>query len=387
MVRYRPDSLCPAALGAGNGGGVAMEKVVVCCLYFIVYSSRFTNVKHKLLIITLISITGVAISCVVGIYFTLYSPNFNIHGSQPKYIYIYETGKDFDSLCRTLKDSIGCKQMRAFEWLSKMRAYPTNIKSGRYAVEPDMSVHSLLNSLRLGKQAPVRLTFNNVRTLYELSDRISEQLMLDSAALMRELTDEQKCANLGFTTETIGVLFLPDTYEVWWNISAEKLIARMKREYDAFWTEARRKKAASLHLSPIEVSILASIVEEETSVTEEYPIVAGLYINRLFKGMLLQADPTVKYAVGDFTLKRILTVHLETESPYNTYLHAGLPPGPIRIPSPKSINAVLDRTVHHYIYMCAKDDFSGRHNFAVTLSEHNRNAEAYRRELNRRGIY
>jgi UPF0755 protein len=181
-------------------------------------------------------------------------------------------------------------------------------------------------------------------------------------------------------------MFIPNTYEVYWNTPAEKLIERMKREYDVFWNNDRRRKAENIRLTPIEVSILASIVEEETAAPDEYPIVAGLYLNRLYKGMMLQADPTVKFAVGDFSLRRILNRHLEVDSPYNTYMYAGLPPGPIRIPSPKSIDAVLNHTVHNYLYMCAKEDFSGRHNFAVTLKEHNKNAEKYRAELNRRGI-
>ena len=210
--------------------------------------------------------------------------------------------------------------------------------------------------------------------------------MINNDELLSYLGDEDYCRSLGFDAVTIKTMFIPNTYEVYWNTPADKLVERMKREYDSFWNDERLKKAENIRLSPIEVSILASIVEEETAVPEEYPVVAGLYINRLYKNMPLQADPTVKYAVGDFTLRRILNIHLEVESPYNTYLNGGLPPGPIRIPSVRGIDAVLNYTKHNYIYMCANDDFSGRHNFAVTLSEHNRNAQKYRAELNRRGI-
>jgi UPF0755 protein len=210
--------------------------------------------------------------------------------------------------------------------------------------------------------------------------------MLSAGDLMQRLTDTAYCASLGFNTETVKAMFIPNTYEVYWNISADRLISRMKREYDAFWTEQRLAKAKAIGLTPVEVSVLASVVEEETAVAAEYPVVAGLYINRLRRGMLLQADPTVRYAVGDFTLRRILFAHLETDSPYNTYIYSGLPPAPIRIPTMMGLDGVLNHAKHNYLYMAAREDFSGRHNFAVTLAEHNRNANRYRAELNRRNI-
>jgi len=326
----------------------------------------------------------VVIVCGTGVYYIMYKPNFNISGI--KYITIYEDHKDFESLCNVLQDSAGCRRIHLFKILAEYRRYPQNMKSGRYAIEPDMNNHQVLNRLRFGQQTPVRITFNNIRLLDELASRLTGQLMISEAELLSFLQDEKRCTSLGFDTITIKTLFIPNTYEVYWNIPAEKLMERMKREYDAFWNESRINKAKALRLSPVEVSILAAIVEEETAMPDEYPVVAGLYINRLYKGMLLQADPTVKYAVGDFSLRRLLTVHTETESPYNTYLHGGLPPGPIRIPSINAIDAVLNYTKHHYLFMCAKEDFSGRHNFAVTLSEHNRNAQKYHAELNRRGI-
>src|SRR5690554_6850026 len=182
-------------------------------------------------------------------------------------------------------------------------------------------------------------------------------------------------------------MFIPNTYQVYWDTSVKGLTDRMKKEYDAFWNSKRKKRAEEIGLTPLEVSTLASIVEEEATYADEYPIVAGLYLNRIKRGMRLEADPTVKYAVGDPTLRRILFKHLEVESPYNTYKNDGLPPGPIRIPSIKGIDAVLNPTEHNYLFMCAKDDLSGRHNFAVTHAEHARNARAYQRALNERGIY
>ncbi|MDR0700262.1 MAG: endolytic transglycosylase MltG [Tannerella sp.] len=338
----------------------------------------------KLLYTGIIIILVIIAACGFGVYYMLYMPNFTPSGT--KYVHICEDDKNFDRLCEELRDSAGCENIRLFEHLARLRKYPENMKSGRYAVEPGMNNNTLLNRLRRGQQSPVHLTFNNVRSTYDLTEKLSAQLMPDKDDFLMYLDNEDYCRSLGFDTVTIKTMFIPNTYEVYWNISTDKLIKRMKREYDTFWTTDRLKKAANIRLSPVQVSILASIVEEETAIPEEYPVIAGLYINRLMKGMPLQADPTIKYAVRDFSLRRILNKHLEVDSPYNTYLQEGLPPGPIRIPSIKGIDAVLNYMHHNYLYMCAKEDFSGRHNFAVTLKEHNRNAERYRAELNRKGI-
>ena len=323
-------------------------------------------------------------TCGTVLYYIMYVPNFKI--PETKYIYIREDNKDFELLCKVLQDSAGCRQIQLFKILAEYRKYPANMKPGRYAIDPDMNSHAVLNRLRFGQQTPVRITFNNLRLTGELANRLSEQLMIREEELLSLLQDEKRCESLGFNTTTIKTMFIPNTYEVYWNISAEKLLERMKREYATFWNESRLNKAKALRLSPVEVSVLASIVEEETAVPDEFPVVAGLYINRLYKGMLLQADPTLKYAAGDFSIRRLLNRHKEVESPYNTYLYAGLPPGPIRFSTIQGIDAVLNYTKHNYLYMCAKEDFSGRHNFAVTLAEHNRNAEKYWAELNRRGI-
>jgi UPF0755 protein len=316
-------------------------------------------------------------------YRLLYAPGF----MNRKVVYIYIDGnRSFDALCRQLVDSAACIRIECFKLLAQALKYPENMKTGRYTVAPHMSHWALLNDLRRGQQTAARVTFHNIRFVDDLAERLDEQLMLSKEDLLQRLNDPDFCQSLGFTTETIGALFIPNTYETYWNISPEKFLQRMEREYEAFWNDERRKKAVAIPLTPIETAILASIVEEETAATDEYPVVAGLYLNRLRRGIPLQADPTVKFAVGDFSLQRILFEHLEVDSPYNTYLYTGLPPGLLRIPSPKAIDAVLDYTRHRYLYMCAKDDFSGRHNFAVTLAEHNRNANRYRAELNRRNI-
>ncbi|WP_280748543.1 endolytic transglycosylase MltG [Parabacteroides sp. PF5-9] len=316
-------------------------------------------------------------------YRLVYASNF-----EPKetvYIYIDEN-KDFDNLCRQLADSANCQHIQSFRQLAEILDYPSAMWTGRYAVKGGMNNRMLLNNLRRGQQEATRVTFNNIRILDDLAARLDEQLMFDQTDLLSLLNDPAYCDSLGFTTETVKAMFIPNTYEVYWNISADRFMQRMKKEYDAFWTEQRQNSAKSIGLTPLDVSILASIVEEETAVADEYPIVAGLYVNRLHRGMLLQADPTVKYAVGDFTLRRVLYVHLEVDSPYNTYIYAGLPPAPIRIPTIRGLESVLNYTKHNYLYMVAKEDFSGRHNFAVSLAEHNRNADRYRAELNRRNI-
>ena len=316
-------------------------------------------------------------------YRTFYSPGFAI--DEPISVYIDEQ-TDYDGLCRQLVDSAKCTDIRIFNLITQRMDYPGHLKTGRYVVEPGMTHLALARILRNGQQTPVRITFNNIRTKEDLAEKLSAQLMFTKEDLLTLIDDEAYCKKLGFNPETIKCLFIPNTYEVYWNLTADKFMERMIREYNTFWNDERKEKAARIPLTPIEVSILASIVEEESSVIDEYPIIAGLYINRLKKGMPLQADPTVKYAVGDFTLRRILYSHLEVDSPYNTYLYTGLPPGPLRIPSIQGLNSVLNYARHNYLYMVAKEDFSGRHNFAVSLAEHNRNADRYRQELNRRGI-
>ncbi len=309
----------------------------------------------------------------------------NFVPARTTYVYIDEQ-KDFDDLCRQLTDSAGCERIGDFRQLAGWLKYPDAMRTGRYKVAPGMDNLTLLNNLRRGQQEATRVTFNNIRFVDDLAERISEQLMFTKEDLSTLLADPAYCDSLGFTPETIKAMFLPNTYEMYWNMSADRFVHRMKKEYDTFWSKGRLAKAETINLTPLQVSILASIVEEETAAGDEYPIVAGLYINRLKRGILLQADPTVKYAIGDVTLQRILFKHLEVDSPYNTYKYAGLPPAPLRIPSIKGLDAVLNYTKHNYLYMTAKEDFSGRHNFAVTLSEHNVNANRYRAELNRRNI-
>ncbi len=302
------------------------------------------------------------------------------------YIYI-KPKTDYEQVVDQLKEKTVLPSEKVFHLLAERMNYPNTVKSGRYAIEDGMTMPDVIRRLRSGHQAPVNLTFNNTRTLENLAGQLSRQLMMDSVTLLSSLHESNRAESLGFDPESFPAMFIPNTYEVYWDTSIDDLLARMKREYDAFWNESRLGKAKQIGLSPVEVSILASIVEEEATYMDEYSTVAGLYLNRLKRGMRLEADPTVKFAVGDFTLRRILYRHLEVESPYNTYKNTGLPPGPIRIPSIQAINGVLSPKSHNYLFMCAKDDLSGRHNFATTHAEHVRNATAYQRALNERGIF
>lgn len=309
--------------------------------------------------------------------------NFSI--KETTYVYV-DSQKNFNDLCNQLKDSASCKSLTSFKQLAYLIGYPDKMKTGRYAIEPGTGNLRLLKNLIGGLQSPIRITFNNIRLRTDLAQRLDDQLMVTKDELLTRFADSAYCAELGFTTETIQCMFIPNTYELYWDITSDYFMKRMQKEYKAFWTADRLAKAAKIGITPVQVSVLASIVEEETAKADEMGMVAGLYLNRLQINMPLQADPTVKYAVGDVTLKRIMFEHLQVESPYNTYKHTGLPPGPIRVPSIKGINAVLNHDQHNYIYMCAKEDFSGRHNFASTLAEHAKNANRYRAELNRRQI-
>jgi len=336
--------------------------------------------------IIIISILAIFIIAAGGALYvnSILSTKFN--ANKTVYIYVDET-KDYNRILNQIDTAAHVENMDNFKKLSAYMKYPENIKTGRYAITPDMDIRQAIRVLQSGQQSPVQLKFNNIRTKKDLAERISQQLMLPEAQLGEILNDSTIAKEYGFTIETFPSMFIPNTYEVYWDISTPNFLKRIKTEYDRFWTEERKNKAVESGLTPVEVSILASIVEEECYFSDEYPVVAGLYLNRLNRGQLLQADPTVTFAVGDFTLKRILNKHLEINSPYNTYKNTGLPPGPIRIPSIKGLDAVLNPTKHSYLYMCAKEDFSGRHNFAVTHAEHERNANRYRNELNKRRIF
>lgn len=302
-----------------------------------------------------------------------------------QYIYIDEDDTQ-DSVIAKIQPFANLIGMTTLNTLIRHSGYSENIRTGRYAIEPGDGPITIFRRLRSGRQTSLNLTIPESRTIDRLAAILSNKLMLDSATIAEALTSQEVCEKLGYDTCTIAAMFVPNTYDVYWNMSIDELLQRMQKEHDRFWKGDREAKAAEMQMTPIEVCTLASIIDEETSNNAEKPMIAGMYLNRLKEGMPLQADPTIKFALKQFELKRIYNKLLNTESPYNTYRNEGLPPGPIKIASIKGIDAVLNYTSHDYLYMCAKEDFSGTHNFARTYQEHLKNADKYTKALNERGI-
>ena len=289
----------------------------------------------------------------------------------------------FNQVLDSLSQKKMIKNIQTFKIAAKILKYDKHIMRGRYIIKAHETNYQLIKKLRKGQHYPVTFTFNNVRTISDFIQKTDKKFLFSTKELQNLLENEDFLNALGFTKETLPALFIPNTYQIYYDIDADEFVDKFKTFYHHFWNEKRLQQADAISLIPNEVTTLASIVEEENYKAFEKPIIAGVYINRLRIGMKLQADPTVKFAVGDFTLQRILFKHLETKSPYNTYMYVGLPPGPIRFPAPSTMDSVLHYTKHNYLYMCAKEDFSGEHNFAATLSEHERNAKKYRNALNK----
>lgn len=332
--------------------------------------------SRKLVIVQVVAACLIVLAAVTMV-ISIYSRPFSFEGKRVVYIDRDDTR---DSVCR----KVGMEGNHGLGLLVRLRGY--KVRTGAYEFTKADNCLDVYRRLSRGHQSPVKLVLSEQRTVDRLVGMMARQLMADSAEIASVLCDSAFYVQQGFTKATYPAFFIPNTYEVYWNTDVRKLASRLKKEYDRYWNDSRRKKAADIGLTPVEVSTLASIVDEETANNKEKPIVAGLYINRLRRGIPLQADPTVKFAVGDAGLQRILFKHLEVESPYNTYKNLGLPPGPIRIPSIQALNSVLNYAHHDYLYMCAKEDLSGTHNFAKTLSQHNANARRYQQELNRRKI-
>jgi UPF0755 protein len=308
----------------------------------------------------------------------------NVTGKQ-EYLYIH-TGANFNDVFKTIKDEGIVKDSATFYWSAQNMNYITRVKPGRYRLHEGMSNRKLINMLASGNQEAVTLSFHNLRLKEEFAGFVSKKIEPDSVAILRLLDSASFVQQYGFTTENVYTMFLPNSYQIYWNTTPEKFFKRMYANYEKFWTPERKQKAADINLDPIQVSILASIVDAEALHDDEMPTVAGLYLNRLKKGMKLEADPTVIFAQNDFTIKRVLKRYLSINSPYNTYLHTGLPPGPIMMPSVNAVNSVLDYKKSDYIYMCAKEDFSGYHNFATNMADHLVNAHKFQQALNERNI-
>lgn len=322
------------------------------------------------------------IGVVVVVYFArnyLYISKPIIKTADGKDVSLYiPTGSDYKYVKNELSSLNVLISKNAFDWLAKRSHYDENVHPGRYVLTDGMANNQLINMLRMGYQTPVKVVFNNMRTVEQLAGRISEQIEADSISIIEEIYNNE---------EVDATTFIPNTYEFYWNTDAEDFVEKMVAEHERFWNETRLNKAKSLKLTPKQVSILASIVDKETRKVSEMPRIAGVYINRLNRRWPLQADPTLVFAHGDYNIRRVLDVHKKIDSPYNTYKYAGLPPGPICIPSIAAIDAVLDAEKHNYFYFCAKDDLSGYHVFASNINEHNRNAEKYRKALNKNKIY
>ncbi|MCC9168526.1 endolytic transglycosylase MltG [Pontibacter harenae] len=317
-------------------------------------------------------------------YQIVYTPNVDTK-DQETYVYI-PTGADYQEALDSVEATGVIIDKLSLRFMAKLMDYDELVKPGRYKLENGWGNRQLIGVLRAGQQSPVKLTFTNVRLRSQLAEKLAIAVEPSEEEIDQLLDDQEYLQTLGFDTTTVVSMFIPNTYEVYWTTTAKDLMERMHTEYNKFWTAERKAKAEQLGLSQKEVSTLASIVQAETIKSDEKPRVAGVYLNRLEKGMLLQADPTVVFSVGDFSIRRVLNVHLQHDSPYNTYKYKGLPPGPINVPNISSIDAVLNPEQHSYIYFCAKDDFSGYHAFAVTEAEHRANARRFHQALNARNI-
>lgn len=343
------------------------------------------TVKNGTKIIIIIALILFIGGGVIGLKF--YKAYFasNVNGDQ-EYLYI-KTGSTYNDLLANLQEKAILKDVESFEQAAEKMKLAASVKPGRYRLKGGLSNRALINMIKSGNQDPVKLKFQNIRKKEDFAGYMAKNMEADSLAFIKVLDSAALLEKYGFNKENSYTLFIPNTYEMYWNIKPIDFFERMQKEYVKFWNPERKAKAAKLNLTPIQVSILASIVDYEALYDKEMPIIAGLYLNRLNRGILLQADPTVIFANNDFTVKRVTNKLLAIDSKYNTYKYKGLPPGPIMMPSIKAIDAVLNREVNNYIYMCAKEDFSGYHNFAETKEQHEINGKKYRDALNKRNIY
>jgi UPF0755 protein len=332
------------------------------------------------------------ISCFAGIllciqlYKNVFNTNIVFSGDKEKLLFI-NSDDDFNNVLNKLSD-INLLNVNTFKWVANKKKYIQNIKPGRYLINNEMSINDLINLLKSGNQTPVKITFNNTRTINDFVSNISSSLEIDSVSLLNAIYDKNFLLNNKLTNENVGCIFIPNTYEFYWNVSSEGFLNRMLLEYDKFWNNDRIKKSKLIPLNLNEISILASIVQMEQNIKyDERPIIAGLYLNRINQNMKLESDPTLIFALKDFSLKRVLNKDKKVLSPYNTYKNKGLPPGPICMPSINAIDAVLNFDKHNYIFMCAKEDLSGYHNFAVTYKKHLKNARRYQKMLSKKKIF
>lgn len=339
-----------------------------------------TNVKAGIVIFATVILT----TFVFYGYQVLFAPNILLD-KQDSYLYI-PTGATFENVKDSLEKRAILHDRLSFLFLSKLIGYTKKVKPGRYLLVSGDNNWNTIKRMYGGRQDPVKFTFQNIRLKREFTEKVSEKFEFSNEDLLRLMENPDVIKGYGVDTSKVLALFIPNTYEMYWNITAQDFLDKMYQESDKFWTEERKDKAKLLGLTPVQIYIVASIVEQETQNQAEKSTVAGVYLNRFNKGMKLQADPTVKFAVGDFTLRRIYTGHLAVVSPYNTYMYKGLPPGPICLPSIKTIDATLAAEPHEYYFFCADMSRPGCHTFTKTFGEHVGVANEYRTTLNRKKI-
>jgi len=343
-----------------------------------------TSPKKTKKIFIIIAVIIVLVLGFVTVFFYLRYFSPNVTGKQ-EYLYI-RTGATYPDVYKTIQDQGIVKDPASFNAAAAGMHYINRVKPGRYRLHEGMTNRRLINMLASGAQEAVELSFHNLRQKTDFAGFVSKKLEADSASIIHLLDSTQFIEKFGFNTDNVYVIFIPNTYQVYWNTSPEKFFKRIYANYEKYWTPERKQQAAAINLCPIQVSILASIVDAEALHDDEMPTIAGLYLNRLQKGMKLESDPTLIFALQDFTIKRVLNRDKAVISPYNTYLHTGLPPGPIMMPSENALNAVLGYKKSDYLYMCAKADFSGYHAFASNITDHNNNARKWREALDARKI-
>jgi UPF0755 protein len=334
-----------------------------------------------------IAIMVISILAILGYRYYNYLYKHPYPTSEDDVILYIPTGSGFDDVIDSLKVNSLINNEKAFRWVAGVKKYTENVKAGRYRVPRNLNNDDLVDLLRSGRQEPVRLVIQEVRTLDELAGLLSSRLEPTTADFQLAFLSAGEYGDPPLNDTTFLSMFIANTYEVFWNVTTDALMDRMYSEYERFWNRERTKLAEEAGLNATEVYTLASIVYAETKKVDEAPVVAGLYMNRLSRGMPLESDPTLIFSKGDFSIRRVLNKDKEIDSPFNTYRNKGLPPGPINMPPYAWIDAVLNYDRNNYIFMCAREDFSGYHNFATNYSEHERKAASYRRALNRRGIY
>jgi UPF0755 protein len=344
-------------------------------------TSKGGVVKKFIIALAVLFVIALGITCFIY-YLDYFGPNVT---ANQDYLYIH-TGATYDDVYKTIRDEKIVKDSTTFNWAAGNMKYAGRVKAGKYRLHAGMSNRRLINMLASGAQEPVTLSFHTMRLKQQFAGFVGKKLEPDSAAIINLLDSADFVKQYGFTTDDVYAVFIPNTYQFYWNTSPEKFFKRMYANYQKFWTPERKQQAADINLSPVQVSILASIVDAEALHDDEMPTIAGLYLNRLKIGMKLESDPTIIFAKNDFTIHRVLNRDLSVNSPYNTYVHTGLPPGPVMMPSVNALNSVLNYRKSGFLYMCAKADFSGYHAFATNVADHNINAQKFREALNKRHI-